>query len=67
MQSYSQIVDKRQSLNDLAGLGATLKLPSGWTYATRLLGKDEDLVATGSAHVIQDDFLNTYQRLPPKQ
>ncbi|MGF3021427.1 hypothetical protein ACQVP2_01180 [Methylobacterium aquaticum] len=67
MQSYSQIVNTTQTLDDLAGLGTRLKLPRGWTYATHVLSKDEDLVATGVAHVLQDDFLNTYQRLPAKQ
>lgn len=63
MQSYAQIVDKQQTLDDLAGLGAKLKLPKGWTYATRILDKDEELVATGIAYVLQDDFLNSYQRM----
>lgn len=66
MQSYSQIVNKKETLDDLAGLGAKLKLPKGWTYSTRVLDKDYDLVATGLAYVVQDDFLNTYQRLPGK-
>ena len=66
MQSYSQIVNKTETLADLAGLGAKLKLPKGWSYSTRVLDKDYDLVATGLAYVIQDDFLNTYQRLPAK-
>lgn len=64
MQSYSQIVNKKETLEDLAGLGAKLKLPKGWTYSTRTLDKDYDLLATGLAYVVQDDFLNTYQRLP---
>lgn len=63
MQSYSQIVNKNETLDDLAGLGAKLKLPKGWTYTTRVLDKDEDLVATGVAYVLQDDFLNSYQRV----
>jgi len=66
MQSYSQIVNSKQTLEDLAGLGAKLKLPKGWTYSTRVLDQDYDLVATGLAYVIQDDFLNSYQRLPAK-
>ncbi|MCD2173213.1 hypothetical protein [Rhizobium sp. C4] len=64
MQSYSQIVNKKETLEDLAGLGAKLKLPKGWTYSTRVLDKDYDLLATGLAYVVQDDFQNTYQRLP---
>ncbi len=63
MQSYAQIVNKQATLDDLAGLGATLKLPKGWIYATRVLDKDEDLVASGVAYVLQDDFLNSYQRM----
>ncbi len=62
MQSYAQILDKDETLDDLAGLGAKLKLPKGWTYATRVLDQDEQLVATGVAYVLQDDFLNSYQR-----
>jgi len=58
----AQIVDKEQTLDDLAGLGATLKLPKDWTYATRILDTDEELVATGVAYVLQDDLLNSYQR-----
>ena len=66
MQSYAQIVDPKQSLPDLASLGSRLKLPKGWHFATRMLDKDDDLVAKGVAYVIQDDLLNTYQRLPQK-
>jgi hypothetical protein len=66
MQSYSQIVNAKEMLADLADLGTSLKLPKGWSYATHVLDKDYDLIATGLAYVIQDDFLNTYQRLPDK-
>ena len=34
MQAYSQIVDPTLTLADLAGLGARLKLPTGWKYRT---------------------------------
>jgi hypothetical protein len=62
MQSYSQIVNKSQTLNDLETLGSRLKLPKGWSFSTRMLAKDYDLTATGKAYVVQDDFLNSYQR-----
>jgi hypothetical protein len=62
MQSYSRIVNRSQTLNDLETLGSKLKLPKGWRFSTRLLTGDYDLTATGKAYVVQDEFLNTYQR-----
>lgn len=62
MQSYSQIVDKKETLADLASLGSRLKLPKGWSYATRILEKDYHLLATGKAYVVRDELANTYQR-----
>lgn len=64
MQSYAQIVDRKLSFDDLAGLGSRLKLPKGWSFRTRTLPADYDLVADGTAYVIQDDLDNTYQRKP---
>jgi hypothetical protein len=34
MQAYAQIVDKTLTYDDLPGLGAKLKLPSGWRYSS---------------------------------
>ena len=62
MQSYSRIVDPKLSVDDLSGLGSRLTLPQGWTFSTRVLEADYELVADGKAVVIQDDLANTYQR-----
>ncbi|HEY8002287.1 MAG TPA: hypothetical protein VID76_10130 [Solirubrobacterales bacterium] len=64
MQSYAQITDPEQSIAGLRSLGERLTLPKGWSYRSRRLKRDLTLVAHGSATVIQDDFQNTYQRLP---
>ena len=32
MQAYAQMIDKSLSYDDLPGLGARLKLPTGWRY-----------------------------------
>lgn len=62
MQTFAEIVDKTLTMDDLAGLGARLKLPDGWTYATRVLDADLELTASGEAYLIQDDLQNSYQR-----
>jgi len=62
MQSYAQITDKDLTLDDLATLGSKLSLPDGWTYSTRTLEEDFDLVTTGLAYVINDNLYNSYQR-----
>ena len=64
MQSYSQMRDATLQLADLRSLGSRLALPDGWRYRTRRLRKDLTLGAKGSATIVQDDFLNTYQRAP---
>ncbi len=64
MQAYSQIKDPNESVSDLPGLGSRLQLPAGWRYSTRKLRKDLVLAAHGSATVVQDELLNTYQREP---
>lgn len=61
MQTYSQVVDKGLSLDDLAGLGSRLTLPAGWRYESRTL--TEPLVVDTTdrpAQVLQDDLTNTY-------
>jgi hypothetical protein len=66
MQSYSHAIDDTQTLATLAGLGDRLALPAGWTFATRTLDAQLDLLsADGVATVIQDDLQNTYQRIEP--
>ena len=64
MQSYSQIVDPTLGYTDLVALGSRLKPPKGWHYRSRILNANLVAQSTGVAHVIQDEFQNTYQRLP---
>jgi hypothetical protein len=65
MQSYSQIIDPTLTLDDLDQLGERLDLPRGWTYQTRILEADFELLTVGQATVIQDDLLNSYQKIAP--
>lgn len=62
MQSYS--LEKRpQSLDTLPQLGSLLHLPSGWSFRSIVLKHDFYLKAIDEkATVIQDDFINTYQK-----
>ena len=62
MQSYSRIVDPELSIDELADLGSRLTMPAGWTFSSRVLDADYELVSEGTAFVIQDDLSNTYQR-----
>lgn len=64
MQAWSQIRDPSAGLADLPTLGARLMLPAGWSYTVRKLRRDLVLAAHGSATVVQDELLNTYQREP---
>jgi hypothetical protein len=59
MQSYSQIVNRSLTLDDLDGLD--LDLPPGWRYRTRTLRRPLTLGARGSATILQDELQNTYQ------
>lgn len=64
MQSYSAQTDPTMTIDRLAGLGSALQLPEGWTYASRVLDADLDVLSTDDvAVVIRDDFANTYQRI----
>lgn len=63
MQSYAQIVDKNLTINQLPALGRMLSLPSGWRYREELLRHSITLTATGVAHVINDNFADSYQRM----
>lgn len=66
MQSYSQIVDPSLSYDQLAGLGSRLQLPAGWSFSTRTLDERVELstaATNGTAYVINDDLLNSYQRV----
>lgn len=61
MQTYSQVVDKNLTLDDLPGLASRLTPPEGWRYETRTLTEPLVVDTTGrDAHVLQDDLTNTY-------
>jgi len=60
MQSYS-VQKQAQTEATLPTLGASLTLPTGWTFRTRTLTADLSLKAVdGKAHVLRDDYENTY-------
>jgi hypothetical protein len=63
MQSYAQIVDKNLSINELPALAHILSLPAGWRYRERTPRHSVQLIATGIAHVINDNFADSYQRM----
>jgi len=65
MQTYAQLVDTKLSMEDLPALGSRLKLPTGWKYQEVMLDKTLVLTANGVAHLVQDDFENSYQRIEP--
>jgi hypothetical protein len=62
MQSYSQINNPNLAMSDLPELSKQLKLPTGWTYTTRVLDQELSLIANGIAYVLQDNLSNSYQR-----
>ena len=62
MQSYAQIINPRLSMADLKTLAQQLQLPKGWSYRARLLTEDLNLIANGTAYVLQDNLMNSYQR-----
>ena len=64
MQAASQEVIKEMKPEDLDSLSEKLKLPEGWTFRVRTLADDVIFKIRGEAHVIQDEFRNTYQRNP---
>jgi len=63
MQTYALIVDPTLTMADLKNLAARLKLPDGWQYSTRVLDRDLLLRAEGTAYVLQDDLMSSYQRV----
>ncbi len=63
MQSYSRKINPDLTIDDLALLGASLNLPSGWTFQTETLSVDLELIADGLAYVIQDELQNSYQKI----
>ncbi len=64
MQSYAQMVDTTLNLQARDTLGTRLTLPKGWTYRSRVMTRDLALRADGVAHIIQDEFQNTYHKVP---
>ncbi len=61
MQTWSQVVDKTLTLEDLADLAARLQLPEGWRYETRTLTAPLTVdTTTRDAHVTQDELTNSY-------
>jgi pimeloyl-ACP methyl ester carboxylesterase len=63
MQSMSQMTDPELQLYDLVSLDERIDLPDGWSFNTRILQEDLQLVANGIARVITDDLSNTYQKV----
>ncbi len=65
MQSYAQIIDPNLTEKGLLILQKRLNLPKNWRYQTRLLQADLVLqtIGEGEAYVLQDDLMNTYQRV----
>jgi hypothetical protein len=61
MQTYSQVVDKNLTLDELPALAARLHLPDGWRYETRTLAAPLVVDTTDRpAIVLQDDLTNSY-------
>jgi hypothetical protein len=64
MQAYSHIVDDTLTTASLPNLATRLKLPKGWLYLVTTPDQDLHVQAVaGLAHIVQDDFENTYQRI----
>jgi hypothetical protein len=61
MQTWSQVIDKNLTLDDLAGLASRLDPPQGWRYETRTLTEPLTVDTTNTvAHVLQDELTNSY-------
>ena len=61
MQTWSQVADKKLTLDDLPGLASRLTLPEGWSYQTRTLTSPLVVDTTErEAHVLQDELTNSY-------
>jgi hypothetical protein len=63
MQAASLEINKDQTFEDLDSLSEKLKMPAGWEYRVRILDEDACFQIRGEAHIIQDEFRNTYQRV----
>lgn len=65
MQSYSQQKDPTLTLATLPSLRTKLKLPEGWSFSSRILSEDLEIVTVNTpAQVLQDDLGNSYSLLP---
>ena len=65
MESYS-LQKAPQTEEGLAGLGARLKMPEGWTFRSRVLTADLRVTSLdGVAILVQDELANTYQLTKP--
>ena len=61
MQTFSRIVEKNLTLEDLSALGSRLHPPAGWHYETRTLTEPFVIDTTNAvAHVLQDELTNSY-------
>ena len=63
MQSYSQIVDKGLTINQLPALGHILSLPKGWRYRENTPRHAIQLITTGIAYVVNDNLADSYERM----
>lgn len=63
MQSFSMERDPKLSIAALPSLGSRLHLPQGWKFRVVKPESDLTLEAKGKALVLQDDLLNSYQRI----
>jgi hypothetical protein len=65
MQALSLAVDPSQTLDTLPSLEGRLAPPVGWAFATRTQPRPLRLLsdADGVATVLQDELVNTYQRV----
>lgn len=62
MQSYTTAKEKL-TMKNLVSLDKQLKLPKGWQYKTGVLNKNQKVLSENNkAFVIQDNFMNSYQR-----
>jgi hypothetical protein len=65
MQSFSQQKDPSLTLETLPTLRSKLALPNGWTFSSRTLTDDFQLVTVKNpAQVMQDDLGNSYSMIP---
>jgi hypothetical protein len=64
MKSFSLITFPDQNFAEISTLGSRLKLPAGWKFRSVVLEQDLILTPdkTGTAHITQDNFGNTYDR-----